>query len=70
MLLGAHLEGAELGDADLTGTDLRGAHLEEADLRGARLQEAKANTATAWPMDFDPEVAGVVYVEKADNKQP
>jgi len=37
---GAHLQGADLFDADLEGARLGGAHLEGADLFGARLEGA------------------------------
>ena len=34
-----------------------------ADLSGADLGGAKANQDTIWPEGFDPEAAGVVFVE-------
>lgn len=55
-LYGTHLDGAQLQGADLAGAVIEGAHL-----AGAR-----ANASTKWPNGFDPDAAGVIFVEQDD----
>lgn len=81
-LKGAYLAGADLRAADLKNADLREANLQNADLRSADLSYAdlqgvsltgtKYNYETIWPMGFDPQVAGALWVadEYAGDPQP
>ena len=55
------LEGAFLFGANLKGADLKDANLKGADLERALLAGAKADEDTAWPEDFDPKAAGVIF---------
>jgi hypothetical protein len=53
-LQAARLIGAVLVNAKLIGADLRGANLHDALLEGADLKDATWDTATRWPVGFQP----------------
>ena len=57
------LSNADLEQANLTGVNLDFANLTDANLAGANLAGATANENTIWSDGFDPEAAGVVFVE-------
>jgi hypothetical protein len=64
----ADLTGALLADADLRKADLREAKLQGADMRGAdlggaRVEGARHDSATRWPVGFDPDAFGATRVE-------
>jgi hypothetical protein len=64
VLIKAHLQGAALIDAHLEGASLQGAHLEGAYLTQVHLEGARADSATTWPTGFDPESAGVTFIQE------
>ena len=57
------LSNADLRHADLSDANLTRANFMDANLAGANLAGATANENTIWPDGFDPEAAGVVFVE-------
>jgi len=59
----ANLEGAELSRTNLVRVNLYGANLEGAELREADLGGSEYDSATIWPTEFDPEVAGAAFGE-------
>jgi hypothetical protein len=71
-LTGANLRGAIMNEADLSGADLSGADLSFASLIGANLDGAsligtKYDSATKWPVNFDPKAAGAILVDDRGN---
>ncbi len=60
---GADLKGANFAGASLTRANLEGAWLKGANLEMAYLEEATADEGTIWPVGFDPEAAGVIFVD-------
>lgn len=60
----AQLSGANLTQANLGGADLKGANLAQAELKGANLREARYDEHTLWPVGFEPEARGAVFVKK------
>lgn len=73
-LSGAHLEGvnfwfAYLEGANLSGANLKGADLEATQLEGVNLMGAAADSGedgTKWPEGFDPEAAGLIFVDREE----
>lgn len=57
-----NLQGARLKNAYLREAYLFGANLSEADLTGADLNGAYYDNYTLWPMEFDPEAAGAIFL--------
>jgi uncharacterized protein YjbI with pentapeptide repeats len=57
-----NLTSASFRDADLRRTTLFGTNLSRANLSGTRLQNARFDSATKWPVEFDPIVAGAIVV--------
>lgn len=69
----ADLRGADLTSADLAGASLRGADLRDAHVSGAKLDSVQGDSETKWPVGFDPEAAGVIFVdheESPDEPEP
>ncbi|MCB9157970.1 MAG: pentapeptide repeat-containing protein [Caldilineaceae bacterium] len=56
--------GANLTQANLGGADLKGANLAQAELKGANLREARYDEHTLWPVGFEPETRGAIFVKK------
>jgi uncharacterized protein YjbI with pentapeptide repeats len=59
-LRGANLRGANLRGANLRGADLRNADLSEASLENANATQAIYNSATKFPIGFDPIKQGLI----------
>jgi hypothetical protein len=59
----ADLSGANLSNIALSGANLRGANLSISCLTGAYIRKAIYNSATKWPVGFDPEKAGAIKEE-------
>lgn len=67
-LVGADLTDAGLHRANLKGANLRGADLCDARLWNTELEGAQASVrTTTWPPGFDPEAAGVIFVDREES---
>lgn len=60
----AQLTGANLTQANLGGADLKGANLSQAELKGANLRETRYDEQTLWPVGFEPDARGAIFVRK------
>ncbi len=61
-LRGSRLNGSDLSGASLFGADLRGTDLRRTVLTGVDLEQSWIDTATRWPLGFDPIAYGAVLV--------
>jgi uncharacterized protein YjbI with pentapeptide repeats len=73
-MVGVSLRGASLREADLRGTDFRGSKVlplyTDANLFGADCFGARYDSATRWPLEFDPAARGCILCDNAEAALP